>query len=48
MDRIVCLITGANFGIGKEAAILIAHQGYKVIIAINQKCISILYKSNNQ
>jgi NAD(P)-dependent dehydrogenase (short-subunit alcohol dehydrogenase family) len=33
MDRKICLITGANSGIGKEAAILIAQQDYKVIIA---------------
>ena len=33
MDRKICLITGANSGIGKEAAVLIAKQDYKVIIA---------------
>lgn len=33
MDRKICLITGANSGIGKESAILIAQQDYKVIIA---------------
>ena len=33
MDRKICLITGANSGIGKEAAVLIAQQDYKVIIA---------------
>ncbi|MBE9510758.1 MAG: SDR family NAD(P)-dependent oxidoreductase [Bacteroidetes bacterium] len=33
MDSKICLITGANSGIGKEAAILIAQQDYKVIIA---------------
>ncbi len=33
MSRKFCLITGANSGIGKEAAILIAKQDYKVIIA---------------
>ena len=33
MNRKICLITGANSGIGKEAAILIAQQDYKVIIA---------------
>lgn len=33
MDRNICLITGANSGIGKEATILIAQQDYKVIIA---------------
>ncbi|MCK5847532.1 MAG: SDR family NAD(P)-dependent oxidoreductase [Bacteroidales bacterium] len=33
MERKVCLITGANSGIGKEAAILIAQRDYKVIIA---------------
>lgn len=33
MDRKICLITGANSGIGKEAAILIAQQDYQVIMA---------------
>ncbi len=33
MDRKTWIITGANSGIGKEAAILMAQQGYKVIIA---------------
>ena len=33
MDKKICIITGANSGIGKEAAVLIAKQDYKVIIA---------------
>ena len=33
MDTKVCLITGANSGIGKEAAALIAQLNYKVIMA---------------
>lgn len=33
MDKKVCVITGANSGIGKAAAIRIAQQGYQVIIA---------------
>ncbi|WP_105614257.1 SDR family NAD(P)-dependent oxidoreductase [Vallitalea okinawensis] len=37
MDRKVCIITGANSGIGKEAAIQIAREGYHVIIACRNK-----------
>ncbi len=33
MDKKVCMITGANSGIGKAAVIQIARQGYRVIIA---------------
>ncbi len=33
MDKKVCMITGANSGIGKAAAIQIARQSYHVIIA---------------
>lgn len=33
MSKKICLITGANSGIGKEAAILIAQQGYHIIMA---------------
>jgi len=38
MDRKFCMITGANSGIGKAAAIQIAQQGYHIIMACrNQK-----------
>lgn len=33
MNKKVCIITGGNSGIGKEAAILMARQGYHVVIA---------------
>ena len=33
MKQKVCIITGGNSGIGKAAAIQIAQQGHKVIIA---------------
>ena len=33
IDKKVCMITGANSGIGRAAAIQIAQQGYHVIIA---------------
>jgi len=37
MNRKVCLITGANAGIGKAASILIAKKGYEVIIGCRNK-----------
>jgi len=37
MDKKICLITGANSGIGKAAAIQIAQKGYHVIIACRNK-----------
>lgn len=37
MDKKICLITGANSGIGKEAAIQIAQKGYHVIIACRNR-----------
>jgi NAD(P)-dependent dehydrogenase (short-subunit alcohol dehydrogenase family) len=37
MDRKVCLITGANAGIGKAASILIAKKDYEVIIGCRNK-----------
>ena len=33
MDKKICLITGANSGIGKAASIQVARNGYHVIIA---------------
>lgn len=33
MDKKVCIITGANSGIGKQAAIQIANKGFHVVIA---------------
>ncbi|MBN2378377.1 SDR family NAD(P)-dependent oxidoreductase [candidate division WOR-3 bacterium] len=36
-DKRICLITGANSGIGKAAAIQIARQGYRVIIGCRNK-----------
>jgi NAD(P)-dependent dehydrogenase (short-subunit alcohol dehydrogenase family) len=32
-----CIITGANYGIGKAAAVQIAQKGYKVILAVRNK-----------
>lgn len=37
MDRKVCIITGANSGIGKEAAIQLANRGCHVILACRNK-----------
>lgn len=37
MNRKVCIITGANSGIGKQAAIQMAIEGYHVIIACRNK-----------
>lgn len=37
MDKKICLITGANSGIGKAAAIQIAEEGYHVILACRNK-----------
>lgn len=33
MDKKICMITGANSGIGKASAIQIAQKGYHVILA---------------
>ena len=33
MDRKICIVTGANAGIGKEAVLQIAEKGYHVILA---------------
>jgi len=37
MDVKICLITGANSGIGKSAAILLAQEGHKVIIGCRNR-----------
>lgn len=37
MDKKICLITGANSGIGKAAALQIAQEGYHVILACRNK-----------
>ena len=37
MDRKICIITGANSGIGKQAAIQILEKGYHVILACRNK-----------
>ena len=37
MDMKICLITGANSGIGKSAAILLAQEGHKVIIGCRNR-----------
>ncbi|MDM8528252.1 SDR family NAD(P)-dependent oxidoreductase [Anaerolineales bacterium HSG24] len=37
MDKRICLITGANSGIGKASAIQIAEKGYRVIIACRNR-----------
>jgi NAD(P)-dependent dehydrogenase (short-subunit alcohol dehydrogenase family) len=37
MDKKICIITGANSGIGKESAIKIAREGYHVILACRSK-----------
>lgn len=37
MDKKVCIITGANAGIGKQAAIQMAEEGYQVIIGCRNK-----------
>jgi NAD(P)-dependent dehydrogenase (short-subunit alcohol dehydrogenase family) len=38
MDRKICLITGSDSGIGKEAAILMAQQGFKVTFPRTENC----------
>ena len=37
MSKRICLITGANSGIGKTSAIQIAEKGYRVIIACRNR-----------
>lgn len=37
MDKKICIVTGANAGIGKQAAIQMAEQGYHVIIGCRNK-----------
>ncbi|MDP2302822.1 MAG: SDR family NAD(P)-dependent oxidoreductase [Ignavibacteria bacterium] len=37
MENKICIITGANAGIGKEAAIQIASTGHKVILGCRNK-----------
>ncbi|UCB45339.1 MAG: SDR family NAD(P)-dependent oxidoreductase [Spirochaetota bacterium] len=54
MEKEVCLITGANSGIGKAAAIQIAQKGFRVIIGCRNKergttaLVEIQEKSNNK
>jgi short-subunit dehydrogenase len=37
MDKKICVITGANSGIGKAAAVQIAREGYFVIMTARSK-----------
>ncbi|MCA9962528.1 MAG: SDR family NAD(P)-dependent oxidoreductase, partial [Anaerolineales bacterium] len=37
MNKKVCVITGANSGIGKAAAVQIAQKGYHVVMACRSR-----------